>query len=215
MASTSGLTRIAAVVPQWDSGIRDILRGILKHVERAEQSWLEIFSNDSTGLEAFEKWRPAGVIASLDSPKLGQWARQLDVPVVNISLANEVPGIVRVGVDDESIGELAAKRFDRAWLQRAWDSSEPGNTLGQAARQGFSKRLATVGIEKIPTLAINDPAGKSTMGQAALPELINWLKTLPATAVFCSNDLCARLLGRRHGRRDRPTRRSGHHGMWR
>jgi len=198
MAAPSNLIRIAAVVPQGDSGVRNILLGVLTHVERLEQWWLEIFANDPAGLEAVEKWRPAGIIASLDTPALGQWASLLKMPVVNISSAFAVPGIAHVGVNDENIGELAASDFIEHGFRDLGFVGAANHQGTKLREQGFRKRLATVGIEEIWSIAIDDPAAKCAPGHAALPELLTWIKTLPLSAsvgVFCGDDYCARLLG--------------------
>ena len=63
-------------------------------------------------------WKPDGIIGSIENAVLVKVVQQLGVPAVDISNCLQNPHCLRVGMDDEKIGRLAATYF----IERGFDT---------------------------------------------------------------------------------------------
>ena len=92
---------------------RGLLRGIGAYVRR-HGPWA-IFHRAGAMAESLpaelRRWKPQGIIAQLESPKLIRQVMRLRVPTIDLLTVHERPGIPRIGVDNEAVSRLVVDYF--------------------------------------------------------------------------------------------------------
>lgn len=182
--SPSLRTPIAFLTPSHGGFTRALLAGV-QRFDLEHPGWTcRDFLCDRRGLAEMRAWSPAGVLAHLTQPRAVEAVRGMDVPVVNTSSAQDVPGVARVGVDNEAVGRLAAEHLmDRGFRDLAF--------LGRRERltsslrwQGFSQAAERRGVRAQAYEGDTPPFGRGRGGRPTRAEarVIAWLGRLPEPA---------------------------------
>lgn len=133
--------------------------------------------------------RLAGVIGALLSDR---WLVGLPVggvPLVNVSDASELRGVVSVVPDNMAIGRLAAHHLLESGVNAFGCLCEQATAAARQRRAGFVATLAAAGHK-----VAMPPPSESYAPDAAWPA---WLANLPRPcAIFCGSDYLARRLMR-------------------
>ena len=145
---------VAVVYPASVPWMAECLRGI-KHVADSLGGWSLVTSpptlrsagEEDVHLPALKRWKGDGVIACLTTRSEERAAAKLPMPVVNLS-GWQPPGHggVRVNADHEAIGRLAAEHLLSLGLRHFAFYGIEGPWFSEAREQGFSQRLADVGL---------------------------------------------------------------------
>ena len=172
-----------------------ILRGIVDYT-RQHQRWMLTYSPETyaMSIKSLKGWRGAGVIADINTKAEARIARELALPVVNVSGVLDNAGLPRVATDPEAVGRLAAEhlldcgfqRFAYYGLRNVWSAQQRG--------WAFRQRVVQDGY----TCSVLEASGSYTT-QAPwrhwLDQLQQWLKTLkPPVGMFAAHDHRARLV---------------------
>lgn len=105
--------RVALLIESSNAYARGILEGIAAYA-RHHQSWSIYLPEQRRGdppPPSFSRWHGDGLIARIETAALAETVRRLDLPVIDVSAAREIPAIPWVETDDEAIARLAAEHF--------------------------------------------------------------------------------------------------------
>lgn len=155
--------------------------GVLKYAREAERNWSYITAPESLSLSVIDLvgWPGDGILAAINTPEEARVAREMTVPVVNISSALVDTDIPTSIVDNRAIGRMAADHLvSKGFQQFAFYGLN--DVRYSADRQaGFEERLAdsghtSVGFWSDPTFGLK---GSGWLSQ--FDALAKWLATLP------------------------------------
>jgi len=123
------------------------LRSVLAYGRR--QGWTFDISPDTsnTPITVWNGWSGDGMLTLIETPAEARAAREMHIPVVNLSGVFRQTGLPRVMVDSEAMGRLAAehllecgfRRFGYYGAKRVWYS--------QQRKKGFMDRIEAAGGE--------------------------------------------------------------------
>lgn len=130
--------RIAIVMTHGYSYFRHILRGIRRYAE-SQPSWVFMtVAAEPRALKTLAEFRPAGLIAAVDTEALAKSLAHLRRIVVDISavLHRSLP-FPRVGVDNREVGRLAAQHFLERGLRQFAFVGNPDWYYSSAREEAF------------------------------------------------------------------------------
>jgi LacI family transcriptional regulator len=188
--------RVVLLIESSRSYGRQLLKGIAAYA-RAHARWTFFHEERALGMPVnprVKKWSPNGVIGRLMGEQVVRFARQLNVPTVDLFHEDELPGIPGVAIDQESLIRLAIDHFlERGFKNFAYCGFS--NLMFSELRQAcFIQRLAEHGFRAD---VFSYPGLKSGSGLAMYEEhavqyneqLSDWLHGLPKpVALFACND---------------------------
>ncbi len=182
--------RIALFYPWRPGNAQDSLRGIFRFA-RPSQPWefCLTFDHDLARLLA---WRPVGIIGHFFSPAAMATIRRPRVPAVNTALDVAGGGVPQVGLDDRTVGTLAAEYLmDRGFRELAFVGDEK-KKFSRRTADGFTTRLRAAGRR-----VLHAPGGLFQADAEALrppsAEAQRWLRALPTpVGAFAAGDHLAR-----------------------
>jgi len=180
-----------AVVPH----LGHVLRGIADYAQRHAR-WTFVVSPETfiLRLRSLQGWGGDGIIALINTKPEAQAARQLDVPVVNLSGALREAGLPRVMVDHEAVGRLAAEHLLACGFRRFAYYGVRDLWYARQRRAGFARRLERDGrqcsVYEVPS-SITDRQPWHHGQQ----QLAGWLKTLsPPVGLMACTDQRAQMV---------------------
>jgi LacI family transcriptional regulator len=187
--------QVALAFPVAAAHYPEIIQGIVEFAKE-HGSWTFLTAPETYDMSVLglKGWPGDGVIAHVFSPEEARAARQLGIPVVNLSGALADAHLPRVMNDQQAIGRLAAEHLLRCEIQRfayygvedVWYSRERG--------QGFCERLAEAGH----TCEVMEGAkafAKKRDWYHWLDDIGRWLKTIrPPFGVMATHDNRARMV---------------------
>jgi LacI family transcriptional regulator len=172
-----------------------ILRGIQQFAGECG-NWAFTFSPEHYGssIAALRHWPGHGVLATITTPREVQIARDMGIPVVNLSGALRETGLPRVMVDQEAMGSIAAahllergfRNFGYFGVCRIWS--------GHQRKTGFLRRIKEIGAECSILETPSNPRSLRTAEDWFEP-LDRWLRSLPLpVGILASIDLRAAMV---------------------
>lgn len=139
-----GVKRVAIYFPSIFADQMPYLRGICEYA-RTRSNWTIFFSPEWGGfrLSALRDWPGDGLIAVIRTRSEAASARELGIPVVNISGFLQKSEFPRVMVDQEAVGRLAAehlmrcgyKHFAFVGIKSVWFSRQRQRAFEERLRQ--------------------------------------------------------------------------------
>ncbi len=189
--------RVILLVESTSSYGRGCLRGIARYA-RAHGGWTfkrRIFkTNVPVTLQELRGWAGDGVIARIESDRLGGILRELGLPTVDLRNAVQVPGFGGVYTDDRRVVELAIEHFVSNGLKHLAFCGYPGVDFSEARQRAF-EQIDAPGCEKHVYAAPHDRHWATRRGPEAQREapdvgaIASWLLQLPKpTGVLACND---------------------------
>ena len=178
--------RVALLVQSAMSYGRGILRGIGAYVREAGP-WAVyhraggLADSISPQLKA---WRPEGIIAQLESPRLIRQVRRMKLPVVDLFSLHKCAGIPRLLDDNEAAARMIADFFvDRGYENFAYCGPR-GVFYCEQRRRAFVDYLAQSGrrvavYETPPPEGISGVMNLESVGQLDLEGIGTWVASLP------------------------------------
>ncbi|MGF1632540.1 MAG: substrate-binding domain-containing protein [Phycisphaerae bacterium] len=173
-------TRIALIVDKDAAPWRAILGGVLEF-SRSQPAWIlhSVRRLDEARLEILRRWRPAGVIARVESAEVESALMGLGVPVVCFSSSLTQMRLPLVRVDDHAIGRMIGDHFLTYGL-RHFTYFGPENPAGLEQRAGFLQAIEEAGISEglqpAPSWTSLDMSQAWTSSDQVLGQ---WLHKLP------------------------------------
>jgi LacI family transcriptional regulator len=172
-----------------------ILQGIKSFAER-QGNWAFTFSPEEYGssIAALKRWPGHGIFATVTTEREARLARNMHVPVVNLSGALRKPGLPRVMVDQEAMGRMAAdhllgrgfRHFGYFGVRRLWSA--------QQRKHGFLRRVKEAGGDCAVLETASSPRSLRS-AQDWLAPLDRWMRSLPLpVGIMASIDLRATML---------------------
>ncbi|MBN1590036.1 MAG: XylR family transcriptional regulator, partial [Pirellulales bacterium] len=172
-----------------------ILRGIQQFAEE-RGNWAFTFSPEHYGssIAALRHWPGDGILATVATKHENQIAREMGIPVVNLSGALRDTRLPRVMVDQEAMGRIAAehllncgfRNFGYFGVARVWS--------GQQRKTGFVRRVREAGGECSVLEAPSRPRSLRSAEDWFEP-LDRWLSSLPLpVGIMASIDLRAAMI---------------------
>jgi LacI family transcriptional regulator len=162
-----------------------ILRGMARYARTQSPRWMVRWgSNFYPGIGK----EVDGIVVFAVDEKQMQQVRSSGLPVVATSTRHLKGGIPCVVTDDQGIGELAAKHFREKYYQSFAYVGSLALPFGRSRLQAFAQAVAP---EPVRVLELTD----SVPIDQRQRELRRDLESLPPqTAVFCANDVFARMV---------------------
>jgi LacI family transcriptional regulator len=183
--------RIGLVFTHTFAYYRRVLRGIRRYVEARPQWLFTSLTPQPEGVRVPGRFRPDGLIATVNTEQLAQTLSSWRRPVVNVSAV--LPGLrfPRVGVDNAGVGRLAAAHFLERGLSRFGFIGPPDYLFATERGVAFCEAVREAGhaaacYEGQAHLSY-DPLGQRW---DLTPAVRRWLRALPKpVGVFVPNDL--------------------------
>ncbi len=172
--------RIGLVVSHSYAYYRGVVRGIAHFAETRPQWLFTSIAPEHQSLQGLGRFRPAGLIASVNMPSLVQALSSWRRPVVNVSVI--LPGLQfpRVGVDKARVGQLAAAHFLERGLRHFAYVGSPDHEVSTERRAAFCQALMeaghTVACYQTPAGLPFDPHGQRWDLDRGV---YRWLRALP------------------------------------
>lgn len=134
------------LVPLGLSYGREVMRGVREYT-KAHQLWqLVVVEPTPVTLRALRKTKPDGIVAMLTSESLEKAARELRVPVVNVS--SWCRGVLpRVVPDNHAIGRIAAEHFLLRGFRHFAFAGLGDRLFSQQRQEGFIQTLRQSGCD--------------------------------------------------------------------
>ena len=171
---------VALLIETSNGYCRGLLEGIIAYTkERAD--WSVYLSEQERGAPPptwLESWTGHGVIARVETQKIGDRLKQFGLPIVDLSANRHLPDVPWAETDDLSIAELAIEHFQERGFTEIAYCGDPGfawSTLRceQLKRLSLEKGLMFYEHQSIPRY---DPGFSWDFEKQRLAD---WLKELP------------------------------------
>lgn len=191
------LPRVALLLPSAIGGGRAVLQGIGAYIQ-ATGPW-SIFHrpgepSDSVA-EQLRIWRPDGVIAHVDNPRVIQQLRRMGIPTIDLFACRRHRGIPRLLIDSGGVARMVADFFlDRGYKHFAYCGSR-GGYPSEVRRLAYLEHLAKAGhraeVFEAPRLSVvNGTLNFTATGHVDLEQMGAWLQSLPRPlAVHAGSDV--------------------------
>ena len=170
------------------SGIADYAR------EHGPWNFFADFEGPVLSLRSLKGWPGDGIIAMIETSAEARAARDMHIPVINISGAMARSTVPRVMVDQLAIGQLAAEHLLARHFQHFAYYGLRGVYYSRVRQEGYVSRVrqneSTCSVfEASSSIATRRPWRKRT------ESLETWLKTLkPPVGVFAVHDMRASMV---------------------
>lgn len=172
-----------------------IMKGVTDYARRHGR-WTFIASPETfiISVRNLRHWAGDGVIAEISTKAEMRMAREIGLPIVNLSGALRNCDVPRVMVDHEAIGRLAAEHLLQCGFHRFAYYGLKSIWYGKLRGRGFRKRIAK---DNRPCSVLEVPS--SVGGRRAWYDwkepLEAWIKTLePPVGLMAAHDLRARMV---------------------
>jgi LacI family transcriptional regulator len=187
--------QVALMFPARLSHLEKSTQGIADFARR-HGGWTFVMRPESftVSLQGLRGWSGDGVIALIDDEAEADIARELPMPVINLSGALRDGGLPRVMVDHEAVGRLAAEHLVQCGFRRFAFYGTNDLWYAQLRKRGFAERVEADGYECdfYTTGSVGDNGRPWHHGQERLEE---WLRTLtPPVGVLACDDHLARMV---------------------
>jgi LacI family transcriptional regulator len=170
-----------------------MLHGIRGYI-RKHRPWSIQFDEQARGdrpPEWLRNWRGDGVIARFENPTIAQAVLSLRIPVVNVSAARIVPGVVCVKTDDQAIARLAAEHLLERGFKNFGYCHVRGFAWSELRRDHFIGAVEGAG-HRVHVFSASPSRGRPDPRRQDLIRLRRWIRSLPRPAgVFAAWDGCA------------------------
>jgi LacI family transcriptional regulator len=183
---------------------RGVLRGISRYAADRDDWTLTPLAPGPELAARLAAVKPRGVIAHIYERKLARLLAGLRKPLINVCGIMPQLSFPRVGIDDQAVGELAARHFLDRGLRSFACIGHPAHGASIARELSFRTTLLKHGCGSDryhvnPAYPFDPTCTTPVLG----PEVASWLKRLPTpTGIFCANDILASQLAevcRQHG----------------
>jgi LacI family transcriptional regulator len=183
---------------------RGVLRGISRYAADRDDWTLTPLAPGPELAASLAAVKPRGIIAHIYERKLARLLGGLNKPMINVCGIMPQLSFPRIGIDDQQVGELAARHFlDRGFRSFAC-IGHPAHGASIARELSFRTTLLRHGCGSDryhvnPAQPFDPTCTTPVLGAEIGP----WLKRLPQpTGIFCANDILASQLAevcRQHG----------------
>lgn len=184
--------RIAIVMTHGYSYFRNVLRGIRRYAESQPRWVFMTIAAEPRALKALAEFRPAGLIAAVDTEALAKSLAASRRVVVDVSaiLHRSLP-FPRVGVDNREVGRLAAQHFLERGLRQFAFVGNPDWHYSTAREEAFCNLIGQVHGKVARFHDRMEHTFDARGQQQPLDRRVHrWLSALPKPiGVFTPNDL--------------------------
>ena len=135
-------TQVALMFPARISHLEASTQGIAEFARR-HGGWTFIMRPDTftVSLRSLKGWNGSGAIALIEDESEAAAAKELTIPVVNLSGSLRDAGLPRVTVDNEAVGRLAADHLVKCGFHRFAFYGTDDLWYSQLRRRGFVETL--------------------------------------------------------------------------
>lgn len=172
---------------------RGIIKGIYRYIKEHDQwdVYLGEYSRGEPNPEWLLSWKGDGIIARIENKEIAELVNLCNMPTVDTSSANLVPGIPWVETDDKKISELAYRHLKGCGLKNFAYVGSNFNWSRWRANH-FSNLLKA---EDIPYYNYNLSINLKMNLVEKQREMESWLVTLPKPiGIFAGYDQIGRLI---------------------
>lgn len=172
---------------------RGVLRGISRFAADRDDWILAPIAPGPDLAISLAAMAPRGVIAHIYDRRLARILTALRRPVINVCGIMPQLSFPRIGIDDQQVGELAARHFLDRGLRSFAYIGHPSHGASIARELSFRTTLAKhdCGSDRYhvnPAQPFDPTCTTPVLG----PEIGAWVKRLPRpTGIFCANDILA------------------------
>lgn len=183
---------------------RGVLRGISRFAADRQDWTLTPLAPGPDLVATLAAVKPQGIIAHIYDRRLAKLLSALRKPVINVCGIMPQLSFPRVGIDDQVVGELAARHFLDRGLRSFACIGHPSHGASIARELSFRTTLLKHGCGS-DRYHVNpgQPFDPTSTTPVLGPDVGAWVKRLPRpTGIFCANDILASQLieaCRQHG----------------
>lgn len=179
-------TRGAIVMPINATLYRNCMRAISRYVSEGQRWEIGVFDSYDIDPAPLIAWKPDAMLVRASDTALPA-IRSIGVPMVTISMDDQLPGVPNVSADDEQIGRLGAEHLlDRHFQHLAFLGID--KRWSHLRQEGFAGAARPAGVPA--------PAHLLTRGDPEPAEFVTLLRALPRPLglMVCNDDLAVRVL---------------------
>ncbi|MDN5211952.1 DNA-binding transcriptional regulator [Fulvivirgaceae bacterium BMA12] len=185
--------KVALLMETSNEYARGIIRGIYAYIKEHGRwdVFLGEYSRGEPNPEWMLSWKGDGIIARIENKAIAELVSRCNLPTVDISAANLIPGIPWVETDDKPIARLAADHLVECGFKN-FGFAGTGFNWSKWRGDHFSAYLTRLGLQSHFL-----PVAKNThLNWLEEQENIqSWLTTLPKPiGIFAGYDLMGRLI---------------------
>lgn len=185
--------KVALLMETSNAYSRGIIKGIYGYIKE-HGNWdvfLGEYSRGEPNPEWLLSWKGDGIIARIENKAMAALVTKCDLPTIDISAANLIPGIPWVETDDKAIATLALKHLNECGFTN-FGFAGAGFNWSKWRRSHFEGDLNQKGF-RCHTFSSANYLKLNWLEQQE--KIINWLKTLPKPiGIFAGYDLMGRLI---------------------
>ena len=168
--------RVGLLIETSNAYARGLLKGIYSYV-REHRSWSTFFPEQSRGdlpPKSLLRWRGDGIIARVENHRIAQIVSSLNIPIVDVSASQALPGSPWVETHDESIAQLAVDHFLERGFRHFAFCGDPRFAWSRYRCDGMKRLLSKAGYD---CSAYGDSTESGTIDEDR--RLTQWIKSLP------------------------------------
>ncbi len=167
---------------------RQIIHGVAAFTAQSHGLSALLITPGADSQPNLSQWRLDGLIGLLNDSRRRRFNLPPELPVINVSAREQIPGVPLVTTDNVAIGRMAADHLISLGFEHLVYVGYHDHWYSQQRLEGFAQRAAEAGIEPVILHQPNPPGWHDLIAWLA-----GWLKSLPRpAAVACCNDLRAR-----------------------
>ncbi|MBA3699649.1 MAG: XylR family transcriptional regulator [Planctomycetes bacterium] len=172
---------------------RGVLRGISRYAADRPDWTLTPLTPGPDLAASLAAVKPRGIIAHIYERKLARLLSTLNKPLINVCGIMPQLSFPRIGIDDQQVGELAARHFLDRGLRSFACIGHPAHGASIARELSFRTTLLKHGCGSDryhvnPAHPFDPTCTTPLLGK----DIGTWLKALPRpTGIFCANDILA------------------------
>ncbi|MFT7035256.1 MAG: LacI family transcriptional regulator [Cyclobacteriaceae bacterium] len=183
--------KVALLMETSNEYARGIIKGIYGYIKE-HGNWdvfLGEYSRGEPNPEWILSWKGDGIIARIENKSMAELVAKCDLPTIDLSAANLIPGIPWVETDDQSIAALATKHLTECGFTN-FGFAGTGFNWSKWRRGHFEEGLKQKGFQ-CHTFSSANYMKLNWLEQQE--NIQNWLKTLPKPiGIFAGYDLMGR-----------------------
>ena len=173
------------------------IEGVFRYVAQKELDWTYTIAPESLSLKIDDliDWPGDGILTTINTPEQAELAREMSIPVVNVSSVLPQSSVPRAMVNNQAVGRMAAEHLLSRGIKSFGFYGLEDVDYSKQRWVGFCERLNEVELtcEKHLATATFNFRGKLWLEQHQL--LSGWLKSLSLPCgIFAVTDYRARHL---------------------
>ena len=172
-----------------------LIEGVLDYVDRHDLNWCYITALESRTMSVLDlaEWPGDGILTAINTVEEAECAKQMEIPIVNVSSALPNPPVPSCVIDNRAIGQLAADHLISKGFRSCAYLGLIDVEYSRERQTGFEEKLKAADIKMAEFLSYPTYHLKGNDWLQQNHELAHWLEGLQKPlGLFAVSDYRAR-----------------------